>query len=150
MINRVTGAKEIIQKMRASKTTLDTGLSAGLKRGGLFLQNKSMKIVPVQLGNLKNSAFCRNVGGTGSKTDVIVGYTATYAAVVHEDLDKTHGEAFNIKHADEIATASGTHRGTAAGGMFKRGEEQQAKYLEKPAREHRKEILAIIYSELAR
>ena len=133
--------------MTAAKTKIGGDVGRGLKRGGLFLQRESMEIVPVRLGNLKGTAFCRNTGGSGIKTDVVVGYTALYAAVVHEDLEKTHGRDFNVKHAAEIAAASGKHGGTAAGGMFNRGEEQQAKYLEEPARKFRRKILSIVYGE---
>lgn len=147
MINQVTGIKAIIQKMRVSKVKIGNDVARGLKKGGLFLQGKSEEVVPVQLGNLKNSSFCRNVGGAGVKTDVVVGYTAGYAAVVHEDLEKTHGKAFNVKHEAEIAAAVGKSRSTAAGGMFKRGEDQQAKYLETPARNFRREILKRVYGK---
>jgi hypothetical protein len=48
--------------------------------------------------------------------DVIVGYAASYALFVHENLDAAHGEEFNKKHG----------RG--------RGPNQQAKFLETPFR----------------
>jgi len=143
MLKQVKGMEGVLKKMAAAKFKTGDDVGRGLKRGGLFLQGKSTDVVPVQIGNLKNSAFCRNVGGAGTKTDVVVGYTAGYAAVVHEDLEKTHGQDFNVKHADKIAT----HPTSAAGGMFKRGEEQQPKYLEEPARKFRKKILRIVYGE---
>ena len=74
--------------------------------------------------------FIRNIGGVGYRTDILVGFTADYAAIVHEDMTKKHGADFNIKHADEIVAAEGTKRGTAKGGMFLRGEDQQAKFLD--------------------
>lgn len=146
-LKQITGVKSIIQKMTAAKTKTGNDVARGLKKGGLFLQGKSEDIVPVQLGTLKNSSFCRNVGGSGVKTDITVGYTMIYAAVVHEDLEKTHGKDFNVLHAVEIKAAKGTRRGTAKRGMFKRGEDQQAKFLEAPAREFRKEILKRVYEE---
>ncbi len=147
MLKQVKGMQSILKKMSSARAKIGGDVGRGLKRGGLFLQGKSMDIVPVQLGNLKNTAFCRNVGGTGTKADVVVGYTALYAAVVHEDLEKTHGQDFNVKHATEITAAVGKHSGTKAGGMFRRGEEQQAKYLEEPARKFRRKILTIVYGE---
>ena len=147
ILAKVTGVKQIAFNMKKVNSKLSNNFSRGLKRGGLFLLKHSKKIVPVQVGTLRSSGFCRNVGGSGFRTDIVVGYTAEYAAYVHEDLEKAHGKAFNIKHASEIATAKGMKRGTAAGGMFKRGEDQQAKFLEKPAREKRPEILAIIRGE---
>lgn len=142
-LKQITGLKSIIQKMNSVKTKTGNDIARGLKKGGLFLQGKSIDIVPVQLSTLKNSAFIRNIGSGGIKTDIIVGYTVLYAAVVHEDLEKAHGKDFNVKHAVEIKAG----KGTAKSGMFKRGENQQAKFLESPAREFRKEILKRIYDE---
>jgi len=140
------GLPQVLSKLKGATTDIKNDAGRGLKKGGLFLQRESQKIVPVQLGNLKNSAFTRSQG-SGLRTDVTVGYTAEYAAYVHEDLDKAHGKEFNVKHADEIANASKKAR-TAAGGLFNRGEEQQAKFLETPARTKRTEMLAIIAAEI--
>lgn len=140
----ITGVDTVIRNLTKAGSKLAAGTAKGLKRGGLFLQRESQKIVPVQLGTLKGTAFTRNMGGSGFRTDIVVGYTSEYAVFVHEDLEKAHGERFNIKHAQEIAAAKGTARGAAKGGMFRRGKNQQAKFLEKPAREKRSEIIDII------
>jgi len=140
------GLPQVLSKLKGATTDIKNDAGRGLKKGGLFLQRESQKIVPRQLGNLANSAFTRSQG-SGLQTDVTVGYTAEYAAYVHEDLDKAHGKEFNVKHADEIANASKKAR-TAAGGLFNRGEEQQAKFLETPARTKRTEMLAIIAAEI--
>jgi len=144
-LRNVTGVEQIIAKMRTISTTkLGPDFCKGLTNAGRFLQRKSQEVVPVQLGTLKNTAFTRNVGGTGFRADIIVGYTAEYAAVVHEDLTKAHGEEFNVKHAEEIASATKKQK-TAEGGMFPRGKNQQAKYLEGPMRMFRRELLTKIY-----
>ena len=156
-VGRITGVNQMLKNLATAKMKFGFNLERGLVNAGKFLQRESQKIVPVQTGNLKNSAFTRKIG-SGVYVDVIVGYTASYAAYVHEDLTKAHGKDFNIKHADEIAragemktTKSGRQvfkpklkMGTAAGGMFPRGENQQAKFLEKPARDNRMILLNII------
>lgn len=68
---------------------------------------------------------------------VNVGYAASYAIYVHENLEAAHGEAFNLKHA------RGQHRKRGAG-RGSRGPDQQAKFLEKPFREMRKELMSIV------
>ncbi len=146
-LTNVTGLNSVLQNLSKAKTVLAAGVGRGLKKGGLHLLKATDKYTPVQLGNLRNSKFVRNVGGSGFDVDVIVGFTADYAAVVHEDMEKAHGEKFNIRHAEEIAAAAGTPRGTAKGGMFARGEHQQAKFLERPAREEKKRIIRIIQRE---
>jgi len=156
---QLKGVDHVIKNLRrSSNDAVAVRCSRGLKKAGLLLQRLSQNVVPVQTGNLKNSAFTRSVGA-GFFTHVVVGYTANYAAYVHEDLSKAHGQEFNVKHRDEIAKAGqwssniNTKRttfklrgqaGTAAGGMFPRGENQQAKFLESPARENRKLLLSTI------
>jgi len=55
-----------------------------------------------------------------------------------------------VAKPEEIKAAKGTKLGTKKGGMFKRGEEEQAKFLEKPAREKRGYIIKIIQFEAKR
>lgn len=147
-IMRISGLSTVLRNLRRAGENMGRAAQRGLTQGGLVLQAASMDIVPVQLGTLKASCFTRNVGGRGFDADIIVGYSTDYAVYVHEDLTKAHGREFNVKHAEEIAAAAGTRMGTAKGGMFPRGENQQAKFLERPMREMRSEILAIIANEM--
>lgn len=149
-IIKVTGVEQVVRNLLRSKGKIGNGVERGLKKAGLFLLAESKKIVPVQTGVLKASTFIVSFG-SGLHTDVILGYKANYAALVHELTPEPppsgpprHGKEFNIYHAAEIVAAKGTWRGTAEGGMFKRGENQQAKFLEKPARENRLQLLKII------
>jgi len=142
---KMTGMKAVLKNFERATLQYQAKIRRGLKLGGIYLQRKSQQIVPVQLGPLKASAFTRDIG-TVRRPDVIVGYTANYAVFVHEDLEKAHGQAFNIKHGLAIAGASKNAK-TAKGGLFLRGENQQAKFLEKPAREERIAILDIIHSK---
>ena len=107
---QVTGVNQVVSNLMVADEKIAMGVARGLKRGGRFLQRESQKIVPVQTGNLKNSAFTRNVGGSGFHTDILVGYTANYSVYVHENLEAAHGQAFNIKYAAEIkAKIAGKH-----------------------------------------
>ncbi|MHA2065525.1 MAG: hypothetical protein ACXABY_14215 [Candidatus Thorarchaeota archaeon] len=145
---KITGYKNVLAGLKKAQRPIGAGLSKGLTKAGKYLQRESQKIVPRQTGHLRASAFTRRFG-MGLKTDVIVGYTAAYAAFVHENLDAAHGKDFNIKHAAAIqhAKTHGLKAGLVSGGMFNRGENQQAKFLETPAREKRKVLLQIIRSE---
>ena len=144
---KISGLPTVLRNLRKSGDRIARGVERGLIKGGIFLQKESQKIVPKQIGNLHGTAFTRNQGGSGVDADIIVGYTSEYAVFVHEDLTKAHGREFNVKHAEEIEAATGTFQGTAEGGMFPRGEEQQAKFLEKPAREKRSKIIRIVANE---
>jgi hypothetical protein len=70
---------------------------------------------------------------------VIVGYTAAYAVYVHENLEAAHGQMYNAKYADEIAMTRAMKAAKIPKGSFTewhdRGPNQQAKFLEQPARE---------------
>ena len=153
---KVKGVQQIIKNMGRARKSVAAGVSSGLVKGGRFLQRESQLLVPVNLGNLKNTAFTRKTS-SGLTTHVVVGYTAGYATFVHEDLDKVHGKAFNTKYAAEIAGKGRTlTRGKNKGKTIwkaqdyyhPRGENQQAKFLEKPARQHRKRIMQIIANEI--
>ncbi len=137
----ITGLDVVLKNLKNVKPTLGVNVGRNLKRAGLFLQRASQKIVPVDKGILRASAFTRNVGGTGWKTDIVVGYTAAYAVYVHENLLAAHGRAFNIKHAAEIANKKNKS-------FRSRGENQQAKFLERPMRLFRNEMLGIIHKGL--
>ena len=136
-LTKIYGMKKVLGNLKKADARIFRGIGQGMKIGGLYLQAKSQEIVPVDLGPLKASAFTRSVGTT-KEPEVIVGYTANYAVFVHEDMSKAHGQAFNIKHRDEIASGAAPNR----------GDDQQAKFLERPSREERSQILDIIYSNV--
>jgi hypothetical protein len=146
-LTNVTGLEKVLKNLDRANVKIGQAVVRGLVKGGLVLQAAAQDIVPVNTGNLHDTAFIRNVGGKGFDADVIVGYTAAYAVYVHEDLTKAHGKEFNAKYAEEIAAAKGTKQGTANAGMHPRGENQQAKFLERPMREQRTTILKIIADE---
>lgn len=79
----------MIGRLFTKKNEIARGMERGLMKAGLFLQRESQKIVPVDTGNLKNSAYTRKTG-SGFSTTVNVGYTAEYAIYVHENLDAKH------------------------------------------------------------
>lgn len=107
---KVKGVSSIISALQKAGKDKIQAVSNGLLMGGKFLQSESQKVVPVLTGNLRGSAFTRRID---DKT-VAVGYSASYAIYVHENLDAQH----------------------------KTG--KQAKFLEEPARTKRSEILKVI------
>ena len=81
----------IVGRLYTKKGETARGMERGLMKAGLFLQRESQKIVPVDTGTLKNTAFTRKKDGTsGFETEVVVGYRTDYDIYVHEDLDAKH------------------------------------------------------------
>jgi len=96
---RITGINAVLAKIKAETTKTNSKFEQGLYLAGLHLQRESQKIVPVDKGILKNSAFTRKSNST--TPDVIVGYTANYAVFVHENLDATHKPGKQAKFLEE-------------------------------------------------
>lgn len=146
--------KELVKaNIRARIQKKVAQFTEGLKQAGLYIQAKSMEIVPVDYGILKGSAFTRVEGENTSKVRVVVGYTAKYAVYVHENLDAAHGAAFNRKHAAELSAAKAKQKkGISVQGPYRmsRGENQQAKFLEQPFRQAQMDgtIMAIILGQM--
>lgn len=133
IIAQFTGARQLFANLRAQRAKAERGVERGMRRAGKALLRYSQKIIPVEFGVLKASGFVR-VTGSGFKAKVNVGFTEAYAVIVHENLDAAHGAAYNAKYKEDIKK-----------GLKKaRGVNQQAKFLERPAREHRPELLRII------
>lgn len=86
---RVTGIQQLAQKLKARKGHYATAFERGLKKGGLYLQRRSQKLVPIDTGALRNSAFTR-AKGAGFDVVVQVGYTSSYAIYVHENMSAHH------------------------------------------------------------
>ena len=135
MIVKVMGAKQVVKRLHMADKMGQAKFIARLGVAGRFLQRESQKIVPVDKTNLKGSAYTRVIP-KGWKSDAIVGYTAKYAVYVHEDLNKAHGAAYNNKYAKQIAAK--------VKGFKRKKPEEQAKFLERPARLHRRTILKIL------
>ena len=112
---------------------MGVGCNRGLKKAGLLLQRESQKVVPVDLGVLKASAFTRETGA-GFATVVYVGYTAAYAIYVHELVGmKLKGQPRGGGHKGKYWDPQG------------RG---QAKFLEEPARRLAPELRKIILENM--
>ena len=110
---KITGVSNVLARLKKASQNYERDIPRKLGKGGLLLQRESQKIVPVDTSNLKGGAFTRNIGGSGFKTDIVVGYVAGYSVYVHENMEAHHVVG-------------------------------EAKFLEKPAKEKRSEILEVI------
>lgn len=145
----VDNVPTMARKLEKVRQKHGRAISLGMRKGGLFLQRLSQDIVPVDMGNLRASAFTRRTGN-GWDTIVRTGYTASYAVFVHENLQVTHGRAYNIKHHEDIVKRRKYWYKGKLRTYRKRGDQQQAKFLSDPARKKRREMVLVVYSEAKR
>lgn len=143
-MTNVVGLIGVQNALKNLRTAVPKKVERGIKKAALRLQRDSMELVPIQFGNLRASAFTR-VEAVASSIVATVGYTADYALIVHENLNAAHGKAFNEKYADKIAKKKKSP--SAKKLYFKRGPNQQAKFLETPARENQDVYAKIIVDE---
>jgi hypothetical protein len=86
LIFKVEGHPEIRAGMIAKYKAIGNAVSRGLRKAGIDLQGRSMRMVPVDYGILKASAFTRHTGSS-FQTVVNTGYTAAYAFHVHQRFE---------------------------------------------------------------
>lgn len=82
----VDGLDTVLKNLNAAIDDIEGKSMAGLMAGGLIIQGDSQKRVPVEYGNLRGSAYTRKAQD-GSQA-VEVGYTASYAVFVHENMEQ--------------------------------------------------------------
>lgn len=131
-IGKILTPESFLRALHEQGKKQEAALGRGLKKAGLFLQRESQKVVPVDFGNLKASAYTRSVG-TLPAPEVIVGYTAAYAAFVHENVAEV------LKGQPRPKPHKGLYWGPAGAG---------SKFLEKPVRQNVKKINQIVADEV--
>ena len=131
----ITGVKEVLANIKRQDAALGLKMALGLKAAGLKLQRDSQRLVPVDTGNLKASAFTRSFG-SGWSSSVVVGYTASYAVFVHEASMVLKGELRPRNQVVRSSPTGGTHkRGPGYRGHYWDPQGKgQSKFLEEPAR----------------
>jgi len=130
-IGLMRGTVTVIKNIKMRQKMMATGVSVGIKKAGLKLLRASQLLVPVDFGVLKASGFSRTTG-TGFGTIANVGYTASYAIYVHENVE------MKWRGLPRKAPSKGNYWDPKGRG--------QSKFLEQPVRtmsaQLRKEILA--------
>ncbi len=136
-INVVVGTERVIKNFTKLGRRVGKAANRGMLQGGLLIQREAQKLVPIDSGNLRASAYTlaagpfsrpeipkftdtgnvsgiprdvveetyrywavnrvakQYVGNNAARPRVRVGFTASYAQIVHDDLEVKHttGEA---------------------------------------------------------
>lgn len=80
-MSEFTGLNEVIDKLNNRLSELPGRTQAGLEAAALMIMADAQRRVPVEYGNLHGSAF---VQPQANGVDVEIGFTAHYAAFIHE------------------------------------------------------------------
>jgi hypothetical protein len=82
----VLGKDEVLYKLKGRFNLIKKNTQAGMLAAGLKVQRLSQQRVPVDTGNLRASAYTQK--SPDAQLAVEVGYTATYAVFVHENMEQ--------------------------------------------------------------
>jgi hypothetical protein len=115
---RIEGINRTLARMQRLAKNNRKALARGMQKAGDFLLKESKMIVPVDTGKLRRSGFNRLTEDKRKSVVFQVGYSRRYAVYVHERLDLAHKSPTS------------------------------AKFLEKPARKHRKTLIKIVETEV--
>jgi hypothetical protein len=94
MPGSVHGIEEVKARLKQAVAATARGWEKSAPKGGEDLKERSQPLAPSKTGELRESAFVET-SGSGFDAVTTVGYSADYAADVHEDLEARHenGEA---------------------------------------------------------
>lgn len=128
---KVKGLDTLLKNLNKEIQKIEGNTRKGLSKAGLFIKAEAQERAPVDYGVLRNSAFSQISPVTFKGYPVVtVGFTAKYAAWVHEMPMKLKG----------LPRTSGSKKG-----VYWQGGEN--KFLEKAVKWNVKEILNIIKTE---
>lgn len=86
--NSVKGLDKVLKNLNSRIDAIPEKSMKGLLTGVLIVQRDAQKHVPVEYGVLRQSAFTRRARNDKTVKAVEVGFTAAYAAFVHENLEQ--------------------------------------------------------------
>jgi hypothetical protein len=138
MSEEIENLQKVIGKLQTKSGRLTKKAEAAAKRAAKLVIKEVNEVIPIDYGDMKDSVFFFTES-SGSKIEVVIGYSAPYAIYAHEDRQNTHGAAFNAKHAEEIAKhpATGPYR-------HPRRPQEKWKFLSVTARKIKAEIKAAL------
>jgi hypothetical protein len=79
------GLSGVLENLKKAQLDLEKKRKTALTRIGIIVKGDAVKNAPIKWGNLRNSAFS-DVDGSEK---VFIGFTASYAPFVHENLEAT-------------------------------------------------------------
>lgn len=94
------GVPEAIKKLRRMKDAIPPAVEASVIEAAHILLRESLKLCPIDTGDLRRSGEVI-VNGSGLSTTAIVAYTQQYAIYVHENLEAYHKPPTQAKFLEQ-------------------------------------------------
>ena len=98
MTVQVTGVDQVINNLNDEIQAIDGDIRQGLISAAQFVKLEAMSRAPQDTGNLKDTAF-KKISDTINGPVETIGFTAPYAAHVHESQEKLKGQPRTRKGA---------------------------------------------------
>ena len=141
------GLDKVLSNLNKEIRKIKGDVFIGVRKAGLHIQGESMELTPVDFGVLRNSAFT-DAERQGEKSVARVGYTAKYAAAVHEFPMTLRGQPrAHFGRTRTTALFGAVIPGRQFGGGSGRGvywEGGENKFLEKAIARNHKFILDVV------
>lgn len=151
-MTEVTGIKETSRNLSEAILQIEGRSRSGLLEAALFILAEAISFAPVQTGNLRNSGFT-DITPPGQGTLIVarVGFTAKYAAYVHEMVRRS-GIAGPRQDRTTAQIAGPRRKPTRRRGPRGSGPKRSPpwapgtgpKFLERAIKDNMPEILAIV------
>ena len=87
----LTGLDKVLQNLNREVKAIENRTQKGLMTAGLLVKREAQLKTPVDIGNLKASAYVDPIHDSMGRLGVEIGYTAFYAPFVHEASGKLKG-----------------------------------------------------------
>jgi len=97
---RIAGTDRVIRNMHRQIAAIRTRTKAGLWEAALKIKADALPLTPIDIGNLRQSAYVEMLDGPSGPVAEI-GYTAAYAVYVHERLELAHKSPTQAKFLEE-------------------------------------------------
>lgn len=144
MAGKTKGLNEVLANLNKQIMNIENGTMEGILQAAMLIEGESVEMTPVDQGPLRASAF---VDSDRSTLTARIGYTAEYAAWVHEMPMKLKGQP--RAHFGRTGNQSkfGPRQVVDFGGGSGRGrywDSGENKFLEKAVKNNMGEVLEII------
>lgn len=125
------GLDSVIKNLNKEISNIEGDIFDGLKAAGLFIEGEAVELAPAEFDVLRGSSFSQAERRTNGSV-VKVGFTAEYAAFVHE---------MPMKNKGKPRTGKAPNGRKRKGSYWSNGEN---KFLEKAVKRNMNKILKII------